>query len=201
MKLHHSTTSPYVRKVMVILHETGQLDDVELISTSGTPLDAADGFAAVNPLTKVPALTREDGGAIYDSRIICRYLDARAGAGLYGAGDATWDIQTLEATGEGMIDAALLMAYEWRLRPEELRFEAWSEGQWDKIARALDVIESRWMAHMHAPLNAGQIAVACALGYLDLRNADRNWRENRPELAAWFDAFSTRSSMTATLPG
>lgn len=200
MKLHHSPTSPYVRKVMVVLHETGQLGDVELVTTSGTPLDPADGFAAVNPLSKVPALVTDDGQAIYDSRIICRYMDARAGSGLYGAED-TWRIQTLEATGEGIIDAALLMAYEWRLRPEEIRFEAWVEGQWVKIAQALDVIERDYMDLMNAPLNAGQIAVACALGYLDLRNADRNWRTGRPALAAWFEAFSARRSMQATVPG
>lgn len=200
MKLHHSPTSPYVRKVMVLLHEAGQLGDVELVTTSGTPLDPADGFSAVNPLSKVPALVTDDGQAIYDSRIICRYLDARAGAGLYGAED-TWRIQTLEATGEGIIDAALLMAYEWRLRPEEIRFEAWVEGQWVKIAQALDVIERDYMDLMNAPLNAGQIAVACALGYLDLRNADRTWRDGRPALAAWFEAFSARPSMQATVPG
>lgn len=200
MKLHHSPTSPYVRKVMVVLHETGQLDDVELVTTSGTPLDPADGFAAVNPLSKVPALVTEDGQAIYDSRIICRYLDARANAGLYGSDD-TWRIQTLEATGEGMIDAALLMAYEWRLRPEEIRFEAWVEGQWNKVAQALDVIERDYMDLLNAPLSAGQIAVACALGYLDLRNTDRKWRVGRPGLAAWFEAFSARPSMLATVPG
>ncbi|MBI1494810.1 glutathione S-transferase [Halocynthiibacter styelae] len=200
MKLYHSPTSPYVRKVMVVLHETGQLGDVELVTTSGTPLDPAEGFAAVNPLSKVPALVTEDGQAIYDSRILCRYLDARANARLYGSDD-TWRIQTLEATGEGVIDAALLMAYEWRLRPEEIRFEAWVEGQWVKIAQALDVIERDYMDLMNAPLNAGQIAVACALGYLDLRNADRNWRAGRPDLAAWFEAFSARPSMLATVPG
>lgn len=81
MKLFYSPTSPYVRKVMVLLHETGQLDDVALEPTSGTPLAPAEGLAARNPLTKVPALERPDGCTLYDSRVICAYLDDRAGAG------------------------------------------------------------------------------------------------------------------------
>lgn len=81
VKLFYSQTSPYVRKVMVLLHETGQLDDVALEPTSGTPLAPAEGFAARNPLTKVPALERPDGCTLYDSRVICAYLDDRAGAG------------------------------------------------------------------------------------------------------------------------
>ena len=200
MKLHHSPTSPYVRKVIVLLHETGQLDDVELVPTHGTPLAPADGLDAVNPLNKVPTLVRTDGPSIYDSRVICRYLDQRAGTGLYGEGDAHWEILTLEATGEGIIDAALLMAYEWRLRPEELRFPDWVEGQWVKVANALDVLNTRWIAHLEAPLNAGQIAVGCALGYLDFRNADRNWRNGRDRLAAWYEEFAARESMQATVP-
>lgn len=200
MKLHHSPTSPYVRKVMVILHETGQLGDVEQISTHGTPLAPAEGYADINPLGKVPALITDNGKTIYDSRIICRYLDARSKAGLYGTGEATWDIQTLEATGEGIIDSALLMTYEMRLRPEAIRFDAWSEGQWSKIAHALDMLGTRWMTHLNAPLNAGQIAVGCALGYVDLRHADRGWREGRPELAAWYAGFAARPSMMATVP-
>lgn len=200
MKLHHSPTSPYVRKVMIVLHETDQLKDVELIPTNGTPLNAAEGLDAANPLTKVPTLIRPDGPAIYDSRVICRYLDARAKAGLYGEGNAHWEISTLESTGEGMIDAALLMAYEWRLRPEEIRFPDWVEAQWAKVDRALDVLNARWMAHLQAPVNAGQIAVGAALGYLDLRNADREWRNGRDGLAAWYDRFSQRDSMVKTAP-
>lgn len=200
MRLHHSPTSPYVRKVMILLHETDQLEDVELVPTHGTPLQPAPGLDATNPLTKVPVLVRADGPALYDSRVICRYLDQRAGSGLYGTGDAHWEILTLEATGEGIIDAALLMAYEWRLRPEEHRFPDWVEGQWSKISNALGVLESRWMAHLEAPLNAGQIAVAAALGYLDLRNADRNWRDGHNALATWFEAFAARPSMQMTTP-
>ncbi len=200
MRLYFSPTSPYVRKVMVLLHETGQLAEVELVSGSGSPVDPGTAPLEANPLGKVPALERPDGPALYDSRVICRYLDARTDAGLYPEGARLWDTLTVEATGDGILDAALLMVYEGRLRPEELRFAPWVEGQWAKVDRALDVLETRWLAHLRGPLDAGQIAVGCALGYLDFRHGARGWRAGRPGLAAWFDSFAARSSMMATLP-
>ena len=106
MKLFYSASSPFVRKVVLVLHETGQVEDVELlhVSTSVTGPDAA--LAASNPLAKIPALERDDGPALYDSRVICEYLDARAEAGLYAA---RWDSKVLEATADGMMEAAVLM--------------------------------------------------------------------------------------------
>ena len=204
MRLFFSPTSPYVRKVMVVLHETGQLAEVELVSGSGSPVDPGTAPLEANPLGKVPALERTDGPALYDSRVICRYLDAcakdGAGGGLYPEGARLWDTLTVEATGDGILDAALLMVYEGRLRPEALRFAPWVEGQWAKVDRALDALETRWMAHLEGPLDAGQIAVGCALGYLDFRHGARGWRAGRPALAAWFDGFAARPSMMATLP-
>ena len=200
MRLYFSPTSPYVRKVVVLLHETGMLDRVELVSGSGTPIDAGKAPLDANPLGKVPALERPDGPALYDSRVICQYLDAEAGAGLYPSGARRWDTLTVEATGDGILDAALLMVYEWRIRPEEVRYAPWVEGQWAKVDRALDVLETRWMAHLEGPLDMGQIAVACALGYLDFRHDARGWRTGRPHLAAWEARFAARPSMQATVP-
>lgn len=200
MRLFHSPTSPYVRKVMVLLHETGLLDQVELVTGSGTPLDPGAAPLDANPLGKVPALEREDGPALFDSRVICRYLDDRAKAGLYPAGPALWDTLMLEAAADGILDAALLMVYEWRLRPEELRFAPWVEGQWAKIDRALTMIESRLLPQLQGPLDMGQVALACALGYLDFRHADRDWRAGRPHLAAWEGEMSARPSLQATRP-
>jgi glutathione S-transferase len=200
MHLYFSPTSPYVRKVMVLLHETGQIGEVELISGSGNPVDPAGAPLDANPLGKVPALERPDGPALYDSRVICRYLDARAKSGLYPEGARLWDTLTVEATGDGILDAALLMVYEGRIRPEELRFAPWVEGQWAKVDRALDALETRWIAHLQGPLDAGQIAVGCALGYLDFRHDARDWRNGRPRLAGWFAGFDARASMRATVP-
>lgn len=200
MRLYHSPTSPYVRKVMVLLHETGQAGDVEIVAAAGTPVDATHMPLALNPLGKIPALEREDGPALYDSRVICRFLADRAGGRLYPAGIRLWDTLTLEATADGILDAAILMVYEWRVRPEDRRMPEWVEGQWAKVSRALDTIETRWMSHLNGPLDMGQIAVGCALGYLDFRHADRGWREGRPALAAWDAIFASRPSMESTRP-
>ena len=200
MKLAYSPTSPYVRKVMVLLHETGQLDDVTLEERSGTPLSPAEALLPQNPLGKVPALSRSDGPALYDSRVICAYLDERAGAGLYGTGSRKWDVLTLEATADGILDAALLMVYEGRLRPEENRMSDWVDGQWAKIERACRALETRWISHLSGPLDMGQIAVGCALGYVDFRLHARGWRNGNPGLAKWFAQFDSRPSMQATRP-
>jgi glutathione S-transferase len=200
MKLYHSATSPYVRKVMVLLHEAGRTGEVTLAGVAGNPVDPGTMPVAHNPLGKIPCLERTDGPAIYDSRVICRYLDATFGAGLYPAGSRLWDTLTIEATADGMIDAAILMVYEGRLRPEELRYGPWLEGQWSKVERALDAIEARWMSHLFGPLDMGQIAVGCALGYLDFRHGPRDWRAGRPALAGWEARFAARDSMRATVP-
>jgi glutathione S-transferase len=199
MQLLDSPASPFCRKVKVVLHETGLAGDVELVRVVNTPLAPDAETAANNPLGKIPSLIRADGPAIYDSRVICRYLDATSGAGLYPEA-RLWETLTLEATGDGIMEAALLMVYEVRHREENQRNAAWVEGQWAKVARALDAIEARWMSHLHGKLDAGQIAVACALGYLDLRHGDRDWRKAHPALAAWYQKFAARPSMEATVP-
>lgn len=200
MRLYCSHTSPYARKVLVLLAEAGKSDLVEMVPASGTPIDPGTTPLAQNPLGKIPTLERADGPALYDSRVITRYLDDHFKAGFYPQGARLWETLTLEATADGILDAAILMVYEQRVRPEENRFPAWVEGQWGKIARALDAIEARWMSHLQGPLDMGQIAVGCALGYVDFRHGNRNWREGRPALAAWEAGFAARESMKSTLP-
>lgn len=185
---------------MVVLQETGLLDQVSLISAAGTPVDVGSMPLAQNPLGKIPALERDDGPALYDSRVICRYLDTMAGDRLYPAAPRLWDTLTLEATADGILDAAILMVYETRVRPSDLRFDPWVEGQWGKVDRALDALETRWMSHLAGPLDMGQIAIGCALSYLDFRHAARDWRNGRPDLAAWEAVFAARPSMQATVP-
>jgi glutathione S-transferase len=200
LRLFHAAASPYVRKVMVLLIETGQLGDVTLVPASGTPVEPGTLPLAQNPLGKIPCLERPDGPALYDSRVICRWLDDRAGGRLYPPPPRLWETLTLEATGDGIMDAAILMVYETRVRDEDRRSAAWVEGQWAKVTRALDAIEARWMAHLAGPLDMGQVAVAAALGYLDLRHAARDWRAGRPSLAAWEARFAERPAMVATRP-
>ncbi|MEP2531722.1 glutathione S-transferase [Shimia sp.] len=199
MQLIYSPASPFVRKVHVTLLETGQADDVELVGVHTTPVNTAPEAAAANPLGKIPALLRPDGPAIYDSRVICRYLSARAGAQLYPE-DRIWDVLTLEATADGLLDAAVLMVYERRVRPDEMVYTPWIEAQWGKVQGALDVLNERWVSHLIGPDTMAQIAVGCAMGYLDFRHGDRNWRKGRDGLANWYADFAQRDSMLATVP-
>ena len=199
MQLISSVTSPFVRKVRVVLKETGQEGDVEEVSVATLPIAPDPKVSAANPLSKIPALIRPDGPTLYDSRVITRFLDARSGGALYP--DARiWDVLTLEATADAMMDAAVLMAYEVRLRPEGMRFDDWIEGQWGKVEGALDALNTRWMSHLSGPLDMGQIAVGCALGYLDFRHDARGWRKGRDALDDWFAVFCARDSMKATKP-
>ncbi len=199
MKLISSGTSPFVRKVLVLLHETGQLDDIEIVTAATTPYDTAPEVASANPIGKIPALIRAEGPAIYDSRVICRYLDDRAQAGLYPDG-RLWETLTLEATADGIMEAAVLMVYEHKMRPGEAFVEAWVDAQWAKIERAVAALNARWMSHLRGPLDMGQVAVGCALAYLDFRHEDRGWRKGNDALDDWFAVFAERDSMVATRP-
>lgn len=200
MKLYYAPTSPYVRKVMILLEETGQLDDVTLLNVATTPIASSPDLLVKNPLAKVPALERPDGPTLYDSRVITAYLDDRAGGKHYPSGPRRWDTLTLEATADGILDAALLMTYEWRLRPEDKRMPEWVEGQWTKVEHSIAALNTRWMSHLQGPLDMGQIAVACALAYVDFRHDARGWRKGNDALAAWYETFESRPAMQSTKP-
>jgi len=199
MKLLMSPLSPYARKVRVLIREAGREAEVEELAVQTSALATDPTIPPHNPTGRIPVLIRPDGPALFDSRVICRFLDARWSLGLYPE-PRLWEVLTLEALAEGILDSALLMAYEIRLRPEERRFPDWIEAQWSKIARALDSIENRWQSHLAAPFDMAQIALACALGYLDFRHGSRGWREGRPALAAWEARLCDRPSLAATRP-
>lgn len=199
MQLLISPASPFVRKARVLIREAGLMDTVEEVVVSTNALNSAPEVVAANPVGKIPALIRADGPAIYDSRVITRFLDDLAGANLYPQ-SSIWEILTLEATADAIMDSAVSMAYEKRLRPEAQQSSDWIEAQWGKAARGVAAINSRWMSHLTGPLNIGQIAVACALSYIDLRHDARGWRNGNEALANWHAAFSTRDSMMATQP-
>ncbi len=199
MKLISADASPFARKVRVLLHETDQLGDVEVVPAASTPVNTHPTLAAANPLGKIPALIRDDGPTLYDSRVITRYLDARAGTGHYPEA-RLWETLTLEATADGIMDAGVLMVYETRVRPEEKQFDGWTGAQWGKIAKAVEAVNWRWMSHLAGPLDMSHIAIGCALGYLDFRHDGRNWRKGNDALDDWFAVFSERNSMKATRP-
>ena len=198
MDLLGSPASPFVRKVCVMMAEAG-IKDIPLVQVASSPLGGEDRLNAANPLGKIPALTRPDAPTLYDSRVVTRYLDATYGAGFYPEA-RLWDVLTVEATADGIMDAAVNLTYEKRFRPAEIQFATWMDGQWTKIARALDVLEALWLSHLNGPLDMGQIAVGSALGYLDFRHDDRGWRIGRDALAAWYADFAARPAMIATAP-
>ena len=199
MKLRYSTTSPYVRKVTVVALETGLDERIERIATNTA--DPASDHDKDNPLGKVPALILDDGQRLYDSPVICEYLDSlHDGAKVFpAAGPERWQALRQQALADGILDAAVLRMLEQKRRPEPLRWDAWVALQGRKIGKALDQLEAE-AEGLAGPLTIGRIAVACALGYLDFRAPDEDWRAGRPKLAQWFAAFSERPSMQATLP-
>ena len=200
MQLLSSPASPFARKCRVVLLETEQ-DDVAIRDVTASPMGGDADLDAANPSGKIPTLLREDGPALYDSRVICRFLDHRADAKLYPEG-RLWEVLSLEANADAVMDAAVAMTYEKRFREERgLIWQDWLDAQWAKIARSLDALEARSMPLLEGPLNAAQIAVGCALGYLDLRHGDRAWRDGRGTLAAWEARFAARPAMDATRPG
>lgn len=199
MRLYTSPATPFGRKVMALILELALEDRVEISNVMGTPLVPGSLPVDQNPLGKIPAL-QSDAGVIYDSRVICRYLNDLAGGALYPTGAAIWPCLVREATVDGILEAALAMAYEVRLRPVDKQFPEWIEAQWAKAARALDVIEAEWAEVLNGPLEMPQIGLACALGYLDFRHDARNWRQGRPQLTAWEAEFAKRPAMLATRP-
>jgi len=199
MRLIYSPASPFVRKVVVLMHEAGLSDKVTLNPVATTALNTADDARAANPLGKIPALVRDGDSTIFDSRVICRYLDDLAGSNLYPA-DRLWDVLTLEALADGIMESAVSIVYEVRLRPENEQSPAWIDAQWSKVTHALAALEANQFAAATGDVNMGQLAVACALGYLDLRHAGRNWQADFPKLAAWQQQIGQRASMMATTP-
>ena len=200
MKLYHSPASPFVRKVVVLLHELEKFDAVELDTVATTAFASDSGLMAANPLARLPALERPEGVTLYDSRVITAYLDDLYEGGMYSSGNARWETLTLEATGDGIMDSAVSMVYELRLRDEDQQSPAWVEAQWAKVERGLNALNTRWMSHLSGPVSMGHISVACALGYLDFRHDARNWRQGHEALAGWFAGFAERPSMKATEP-
>ncbi len=199
MKLRYSPTSPYVRKVCVVASEHGLDDRIERIPTDTR--DPKSDLPSINPLGKVPALILDNGEVLFDSPVICEYLDSlHGGAPLIPAtGPARWTALRQQALADGILDAAILRMIETTRRPEELRWPRWIELQHGKIMRALDALETE-AAALDDAVTLGQIAVGCALGYIDLRFPADNWRVGRPGLAKWLEGFAKRPSMAASAP-
>ncbi len=200
MKLYSAAASPFARKVRICLLELGIEDQVDFMDATSTPVAPNDMLIIQNPLGKIPCLVSDEGAALYDSRVITRYLNDLEAGNLYPTGAALWQALTLEATADGMMEAAVLMVYEKRVRPEEMVYNVWIEAQWDKVARALDALEAGWSGYLNGPLDMAQISVGVVLEYLDFRHDDRDWRKGRVVLTHWQAEFTKRDAMQKTRP-
>lgn len=201
MKLFSVGTSPYVRKVLVFAHETGLADRIEIIDAKISLTMSDPELNQANPIGKVPALISDDGGSLYDSPVICEYLDSlHDGAKRFPpAGPDRWHALQRQALGDGTLDAAVAARLEVAARPVTLRWDDFVTAQLGKIRRGLDEMETDCQTFPDL-LDIGGISIACALAYLDLRYAEEEWRLGHPALAAWFDPISARPAMTATAP-
>jgi glutathione S-transferase len=192
MILRSAAPSPFGRKVQIALSLLG-FTDVTVDATD--TMDAGSSLRQQNPLGKIPVLITEDGSAYYDSRVILEYLDDRAGGGKIIPHDSAerFAALRLQALCDGILDASILTVYEGRWRPSEKHEAKWLNHQAGKVERALAVLESappKLRANL-ALLHVGQIALACALGYRDLRFGGL-WRRDHPHLVAWLDDFAAR---------
>lgn len=196
MKLFHSPASPYARKVMACAISREIDSQIEIVPTN--PHLSEAGLLAANPLSKIPCLVTTDGVALFDSRVICEYLDSLEGAVTLfpRAGGARWRVLKQQAIADGISDAAVARRLE-EARPKEEARDANIARQKAAITRALDLLEGDVPKDT---IDIGAIAIACALGYLDLRFSGDDWRAGRPKLAAWFLAFSHNPGIARTVP-
>ena len=194
MQLRSSPSSPFGRKVKMATYILGFDDQVTPVLTD--TLDPNDSICEVNPLGKIPAL-EDDGATYYDSRVIMEYLDAKAGGGkiIPASGPARFEALTRAALMDGILDAAILVIYERRMRPEDKYVESVVERQRGKIIRGLEVIAAKKPSYSNGAMpDIGEIGLACVLDYLDFRK-QVNWRDHAPNLASWLADFA------AVVPG
>ena len=199
MKLRYSPTSPYVRKVTVTALECGLHDRIDRVAAN--PWEARPDFLGDNPLGKVPVLITDEGLPLFDSRVICEYLDSlHDGHKLFPTTvPQRWRTLRLMALADGITDASALRRQEL-LRSERERSKSWVERQREKELRGLDMLE-REVPRFHRDITIGQISVGCCLGWLDFRwGTAGDWRIGRPLLADWYSMFMSRPSMVATVP-
>ncbi|MEA9976258.1 MULTISPECIES: glutathione S-transferase family protein [unclassified Pseudomonas] len=200
--LFYNVASPFARKVLILLHETGQFERVTLLQTLPTPVSPDAVLIQENPTGKLPTLRLADGNVIDDSRVILDYFDHQhAGNPLIPRdGSARWRRLTLASLADAVLDAALLIRYETFLRPPEKHWDLWLDNQAEKIQRTLAYFEQDAVAELSSQFDIASIGVAAALGYLDFRQPDLNWRSSYPRLANWYADVSKRPSMLSTQP-
>lgn len=196
MKLLHGGLSPFVRKVMIVAHEKGVADKLELVPAPVNPLKPLDLVIAVNPLGKIPALTLDDGVVLYGSTVVAEYLDALGTPKFFPQGEGKWRALRLNALGDGILEAGNAVRIE-TLRPEDKQWDGWTDVQLLKVINGLNALEAETLSE---DLTIGEVAVIAALGWLDVRLPQAEWRTGRPTLAAWFEKVSAMPTIALTAP-
>src|SRR5262245_9013375 len=201
MKLHWSPRSPYVRKVMMFAHETGLAGRLELVRSVVAMSKPNHDVLRDNPLGRIPTLVTDDGAILFDSAVICEYLDSlHGGPRLFPpAGAERWQALKWHALGDGMLDTLIVFRNE-REQPPAQRNPDWLANFALKIRTSLDAIERETGGLDAAPFGIGHVALACALGYLDFRFTDLGWRDGHPRGTAWFAKIAERASVRLTTP-
>ncbi len=201
MKLVTAAASPFARKVRVLIIELGLQEAVNLQDPGAvTPVSNNAVLNAINPLGMLPALELDNGDCLYDSPVICEYLDHIADGSLFPSEPSRrFQALGLQALGDGILELSVALRYETALRPQALRWQEWIDHQNEKIERGLDALESRCESFEPSPL-IGEFTVACTLGYRDFRFADSDWRPGRPALTQWFSQIMQRDSLANTIP-
>lgn len=200
MQLFTSPISPFARKCLITASHVGLVDKIELIKSTVHPVERNQSVMAKNPLGQIPVLVLDSGEAIYDSRVICEYLNDLGQGDLFGKALDKWQTLTDQSLADGMTDAAILVRYEQGIRPETYQWEEWVNGQLDKITQGLTEFESR-AESLEARFDIGTISLICALDYISLRLADFPWQQNFPKLAKWQVSYSQKHAvLLATAP-
>jgi Glutathione S-transferase len=196
LKLLYQTHSPYARKALVFAHEAGLAERIEVIHHETSPLRRNETVFAANPLGKVPVLLRPGLPALFDSDVICAYLDTlHAGRKLIPAeGEARWRALQVQAVAQGLADAGIAIRWETQRRPKELRYPALRDGYVEKLLASYDWLEREF--DTASAIDIGHVALATAFSWLEFRELPTF--RHRPRLTRWFDEFSKRDSMLAT---
>lgn len=203
MILMYAATSPFARKVRIAAIELGLEDRIELVAVEVRPgLPNRDFAERFNPLRKIPCMVTDAGQAIFDSHVICEYLDAESGGSrlVPTGGAARWATLTRHSLAQGMCDALISILRERTLRPEAVRWPTWIEDQRDRVINGLDWFATHLETESGSLPDLGQIMLGCVLGYLDFRFPEEEWRKGRPALRDWFAQIERRPSFVRTRP-
>jgi glutathione S-transferase len=201
MKLTFSPASPFARKVRIAAIETGLIDKIEFTPATVAPGQANEEYSKITPLKKLPVLILDNGDVILDSYVIVEYLDELAGGGklIPASGPDRWKVKSDHSLLQGMLDSMLLCRYENMVRPEPMRWKAWSDDHWNRAWTGMARFESKPEV-LSGPFNIAQIGLVCVLGYADFRFADCGWRKAYPKLDAFYQKALERTSVKISAP-